>query len=198
MKICNTCNVEKPLSEFHNNKRRKDGKENRCKICQNKLKRERAKYKDYKRKHKERYKNDPEYRQMAKDKAAKYRREHNEYVLLSQAKVRAKQFGLDFNITIDDIIIPDLCPILNIPLYRGTNKKNDNSPSLDRINNLKGYIKGNVRIISNLANTMKNKASIEQLKTFAKNIISYINNEDIVRTAAIDETAEVGDKEPLR
>ena len=179
-KICSLCGIEKDITEFHNNKRYKNGRDNRCKKCLNTRRRELNKHVDYKKKHRDRYKTDAEYRMQCKLKAANYRKEHNERVLLSQAKVRAENFGLDFNLTIEDIIIPEVCPILEIPLYRGTNRKNDNSPSLDRIDNSKGYIKGNVRIISNLANTMKNKASIEQLKTFAKNIIAYINNDDIV------------------
>ena len=32
-KVCAKCNIEKERSEFHNNKRRKDGKKSRCKPC---------------------------------------------------------------------------------------------------------------------------------------------------------------------
>jgi hypothetical protein len=33
MKQCNNCNVEKPLEEFYNHSRAKDGKRNQCKSC---------------------------------------------------------------------------------------------------------------------------------------------------------------------
>jgi hypothetical protein len=52
----------------------------------------------------------------------------------------------------------------------------DNSPSIDRIDNTKGYIKGNVIVMSTLANAMKNKASFEQLKSFSTNILKLVNH----------------------
>jgi hypothetical protein len=45
------------------------------------------------------------------------------------------------------------------------------SPSLDRIDNNKGYIKGNVEVISWKANIMKSNASPEELVEFAKAIL---------------------------
>ena len=74
--------------------------------------------------------------------------------------------------------------------------RNIDTPSLDRINPDLGYIPGNVRIISNLANMMKSSATLEQLKTFYKNIWNYMKNEDIVRTIENNESIESEDKEP--
>lgn len=47
--------------------------------------------------------------------------------------------------------------------------KADNVASLDKIIPEKGYVKGNVQIISNLANRMKSSATQEQILTFSKN-----------------------------
>ncbi len=66
-----------------------------------------------------------------------------------------------------DIDIPERCPILGIPLARGTQKQNDRSPSIDRIDNTKGYVPGNVQVISLKANRMKNDATDTELLLFA-------------------------------
>ena len=85
-------------------------------------------------------------------------------------RAEAKRTGLDFNITIEDLQVPEKCPYLDIPLVL-TGPVCDNLISLDRIDSTKGYIKGNVQVISMKANTMKSNASIEELVTFAKNVI---------------------------
>lgn len=51
-----------------------------------------------------------------------------------------------------------------------------NHPSIDRIDNNKGYIKGNIIVMSRLANMMKNSANFNQLKMFSKNILKLINH----------------------
>lgn len=79
------------------------------------------------------------------------------------AKNRAKKNGRDFLIGLKDIVIPQRCPILNIPLQTGSLEK-ANSPSLDRIDNTKGYVPGNVAVISFKANTLKNNGTLEELE----------------------------------
>ena len=88
----------------------------------------------------------------------------------SRAKYRAKQRGHEFAITKDDIVIPDKCPLLGIPLIKNKTIQQGNSPSLDRKDPTKGYIKGNVWVISNRANTLKNDATLQELKTLVENL----------------------------
>lgn len=89
------------------------------------------------------------------------------------ARNRAKRKGIEFNIDETDITIPEICPLLEIPIEYGTKSNYDRSPSLDRIDNTKGYIKGNVWVISKKANAMKNSATFEELKIFSTNILRY-------------------------
>ena len=91
--------------------------------------------------------------------------------ILNRAKRRALKYNLEFNLEPSDIIIPDKCPILEVPLFLGTKGNYEYTPSLDRIDNSKGYIKGNIQIISKKANSMKNSASLEELQTFCKKYI---------------------------
>jgi len=72
-----------------------------------------------------------------------------------RSKASAKKRGLEFNIDKEDILVPEFCPILGIRLEFGSKDGLSNSPSLDRIDNSKGYVKGNVAVISNQANSMK-------------------------------------------
>lgn len=87
--------------------------------------------------------------------------------LISLAKKRAKVKNLDFNLSADDVQIPEKCPVLGIPLVVGNKHFTDNSPTLDRLDNTLGYTKENVIVMSYLANRMKNSATLEQLLKFA-------------------------------
>lgn len=97
--------------------------------------------------------------------------------MLNRARKRAEKYNLEFNLEYSDIIIPEKCPILEVPLELGTKNNYEYTPSIDRIDNSKGYIKGNIQIISKKANSMKNLASLEELKIFCTNILRYsLNN----------------------
>lgn len=95
-----------------------------------------------------------------------WREKNTESYLVQTAKSRAKKKGLAFDITAEDVVIPEFCPVLGIPLFiqiggEGVGK-NDNNPSLDRIDSDKGYIKGNVQVISWRANNLKADGTLEE------------------------------------
>ncbi len=87
------------------------------------------------------------------------------------AKDRAKRLGLPFALTEDDIHIPGRCPVLGIVL-RDSRKRpidrraapNPNSPSLDRIVPSKGYVPGNVRVISHRANRLRGDGTLKEIE----------------------------------
>lgn len=204
-KVCNTCGRLLPIAMYSVNKALKYGHSNRCKDCDKEI------WSVYKEENKdrinkqyvERYHSDPEFRkhrlETGKKVREKRKKEHPEKLILQSSKQRAKEKGLEHNIELSDIIIPEYCPILNIKLeFGGKGIQTFNSPSIDRIDSTKGYIKGNIQIISLRANMMKNDATKEEIELFCKNIMKYMNNEEIVRTVENEESAELEDKEPLR
>lgn len=88
-----------------------------------------------------------------------------ECFMLYRAKRRAKKLGLPFDLTVEDVTIPEFCPILGIRLatfnQRGASLRS--SASLDRIVPALGYVRGNVIVISHKANSIKNDATPEEI-----------------------------------
>lgn len=173
-KKCSKCGQELPLEAF-NKGNSLYGRRSFCRECEKKVQ------------------NTPERRKRRRELEI-LRRQNPEYVkksnerdklrihsnpnsiklaLLRSAKQRAKTKGLEFNIDVTDIELPEVCPLLGIPLfssYREEGKTIDHSYSIDRINPNKGYIKGNVWVISYKANRIKNDASLEELELLVKNL----------------------------
>lgn len=86
--------------------------------------------------------------------------------LLSNAKARAVAQGVPCTISLEDIIVPECCPALGIPLAVQS-KTSDNSPSLDNIVPALGYVPGNIVVVSHLANRIKSNATPDQLLAVA-------------------------------
>jgi hypothetical protein len=98
--------------------------------------------------------------------------ESPEKAIWYSAKFRAKRDNTEFTITTEDINIPLICPAIRQPIIKetiegGKTGPKGNSPSLDRIDNDKGYIKGNVQVLSNKANTMKGNSTPQERINFA-------------------------------
>jgi hypothetical protein len=109
-------------------------------------------------------------KERANKRVREYAARYPERGLWRAAKLRAKNSGLEFNLDISDIVIPDVCPILKTKFVTNTMS----AASVDRIDNSKGYIKGNIQIISRRANTMKGDCTPEQLRLFANWITEFI------------------------
>ncbi len=104
------------------------------------------------------------YYARAEERRQERKKENPQYYMLRGAKARAKKRNLPFELTEQDIIIPEFCPALGLKLEFNTGGFKDNSPSLDRINNGLGYIKGNVQVLSYKANAMKSSATFEEVE----------------------------------
>ena len=117
--------------------------------------------------------------------------------LWERARRRAQQRGVQFSLPRNEVAVPDSCPVLGIPLLTGR-QRSENSPSLDRIVPSRGYVAGNVRVISDRANRIKGDRDLGQLRARAlsgpvrlrndyEKIVAYVDREtllDEVRTKA--------------
>lgn len=90
-------------------------------------------------------------------------------LLLHSARRRARLAGLPFNIRFEQIVIPTHCPILDIPIGGTAGYALPNRMSLDRVDNSKGYVTGNVRVVSYKANALKAALTPE----IAKRLVVY-------------------------
>jgi len=115
-------------------------------------------------------------RDILNEKLRVYYRDNIKKYLFSAAKMRAKKQNLPFDITIDDIIINDSCPLLEIKMCVGEEKSRYNSFTIDKINPSMGYIKGNIWVISKRANLSKNNSTIEEYEKIVNNLEKVINN----------------------
>jgi len=100
------------------------------------------------------------------------KRKHTIKYRLRQLKRSAAKRNIEFSLRPEDIVIPEYCPVLGIKLSLTNTKVANNSPSVDRFDNNKGYVKDNVRVISYRANVLKRDATIEELEA----VIRYMKS----------------------
>ena len=111
------------------------------------------------------YKEHPEKHREKRLKAS----ENWEREAIYRIRSRAKKNGIPFDIDETDIQLVEFCPVLGIKLNkrhgnRGPIGYSATAPSVDRLVPSKGYIKGNVRVISARANLLKNDATVDELE----------------------------------
>lgn len=97
------------------------------------------------------------------ERQKKARMTYPEAEMYSAAKIRARKKNILFSIEAIDVKIPDICPALGTPLIVGS-ASIETSPTLDRLDPIKGYVPENVRVISKRANMIKSDASVEELR----------------------------------
>ena len=83
--------------------------------------------------------------------------------LYQRCRRECRYKDLPFDLDLLDVEIPDICPVLGIPLQPQENGRGWNTPTLDRIVPEKGYVKGNVVVVSWRANWLKSSATMEEI-----------------------------------
>jgi len=147
-KQCTVCRRELPVTMFYKKSSAKESRKSFCKKCDNK-------------------------------RSAQYKKQNPILVqtcqMVDRAKRRAAEKQLSFDIDTKYVrsLVVLHCPVLGMPLEWSCRRNVgnivlDGSPSLDRIDPTKGYVKGNVWIISYRANLIKNNATHEELKLVTK------------------------------
>lgn len=155
-KPCSRCKEIKPLSNFYT-KGDSSKYSSHCRPCV--VKSKQANYQKNKHKIQAVYKRCVDRKHSFGPQSDFYAAEKIRYF-----RHKSKKLGLPFNLEKSDIIVPEYCPVLGIKLEYNPKQPRWNSASVDRIIPSKGYVKGNIIVVSNLANTIKNMATIEQLK----------------------------------
>ena len=156
MRKCKRCGETKNITEFHKCATKCDGHHYTCKEC---IKR----YTSLK----------------GPENNKKWKTKRKEYTLWYHAKNRASKRGIPFDILESDIVIPNTCPILGIPILRDANKNSWNSPSLDRLIPEIGYVKSNICVISWKANTIKSYGNSEEHRKISDFIDKCVHKDPI-------------------
>lgn len=85
--------------------------------------------------------------------------------LIREIRQRSRKLGIPFDLTPDDIVFVDTCPVMGVPLdWNVSGNPQHNSPSVDRIRPNLGYTKGNIRVISQRANSLKTNATSAEME----------------------------------
>jgi hypothetical protein len=95
-------------------------------------------------------------------------------------RVKYNSHNHKVGITLDDIIPVDVCPYLGIKLsYEYEDRNSDNYATIDRIDPSKGYIKGNIEVVSLKSNRMKNKTTELELLQFSISAMELLKENEL-------------------
>lgn len=123
---------------------------------------------EYNREYAKRRRATPEGLEQNRNSSRSWRRKRGPHTLLESARHRARTRGHEFTVTAEDIHWPTHCPALGMELiYGGHRGFHPHSASLDRRDNDRGYVPGNVFVLSWRANRIKNDASSAELRAIA-------------------------------
>jgi len=135
-KRCPVCKKVLPITEFGISRGRYDGRKYCCKSCESTLKKD-------------------------------FHKKNPEISAFTNLRKRSKRKNIPMEVTVEDIkkAFPNdmICPVLGIKMEVGLKNKNVNSPSIDKIIPEKGYVPGNIIVVSMKANLIKSFATPDEI-----------------------------------
>lgn len=207
-KTCTKCKSIKDVSKFRKNQNSKDGFDFSCKTCmseyyQSNVMREYLIKKKQSGRQKEildKYRNKESvksrfYSPSSTTARKDYRINNWKSQLLDGARSRAKKLNIEFSINEKDIIDPrgKLCPGFKTEFILADKPCNE-SATLDRIDNSKGYIPGNVWVVSKLLNQIKSVCTLEEIRKIGNAVLDKESSEFVVVVNKSEETKSLRKK----
>lgn len=186
MKVCKKCKLEKPVSQFHNDRKRADGKYPNCMVCVNSYARNRHKNPEVKekiRRYLEIKNNDFEFKEKAKIRGQRFYESiaGRTVTLLNNCRKSPSGKTIKPTVTFEHIessLKLGFCAVtgLKFQLDRAHqietgNKKNPYAPSIDRINPNEGYTNENTRIVCWWYNMAKGELTDQQMYEMCKTVV---------------------------
>lgn len=161
-KVCCSCGIIKPASEFHVKRARRDGRQASCKSCTAAYMKKRNSTAQAKARKAELYR--------------RMRKECPEKVLFSQCKANAKARGIDFSITLEWVesrMAAGVCELTGIPFVFAA-PRHHFLPSIDRIDSDKPYTPENCRLVLWMLNAAKNVAKEDEFQQALRQVAEAV------------------------
>lgn len=168
LKICTGCNIPKIADDFNRSSYSFDGYRHKCRECEIKIKRAHIEA------------NRERVNALGRIASAKYYGADSRRRTLKNSQFSARRAGVPHSITLEDIHIPEYCPLERCGhrrLERGNRTNTDSSPSLDRYYPSLGYVPGNVWIICLGCNRAKQDMSGEEHMFFGQQLVDAFKEE---------------------
>lgn len=184
---CNYCGNNRPIDEFSVDRSRIYGVNYKCRACIAQAYQAWAETDEYVRAR-------AELNDKRRAKRAENPRRYWAKRVLGSARARAKRNALDFDLDANWVYdnAPEVCPLLEIALCFERATVCNDSPTLDRIDNARGYTRDNVWVISARANRIKTDATADELYRVAAGLQARVDNTSSIGIIGINPADALG------
>lgn len=102
-----------------------------------------------------------------------------------RARSAAKGIPCDVDKEYVYAILTDTCPVFGTPfVFVGAGKAGNDSPTVDKLDPAKGYVRGNIVVISQRANAIKSNATWKQIRRVADWLRGFVPAKPSIEEAA--------------